>query len=268
MARAAGWHDFAVMRRRAVVVGLVASSLVFLIGGATAASALGRSGIRPRQTTTVSAETTTTLAPTTTTLAPTTTTAAPTTTSSSTSTSTTTTTVAPKPSSGGSSTPWGWIIGILAVVAVGLIIALILMRRSSQQSKHEWQAAAASALPDAELTRDMLEGEARPGEPEDPARHNEVREKVDRVSTRFDQLATDAPNDDARRYAASVASSLRGYLFALEAEQLLRNAPTTPTADQLAAADATHRTRATDLDAALGALRAYVDPESQSRRPT
>jgi hypothetical protein len=144
------------------------------------------------------------------------------------------------------------------VVLIVVVIALIMRSRATGRAKQSWQAAATSALRDAELTRDMLGGEARPGEPEDPARRASVRDNVESVAGRFDQLARNAPNDDAQREAASVASSLRGYQFALEAEQLLRNAPTAPTADQLAAADATRRERVNELDAGLAAIRARV----------
>jgi hypothetical protein len=163
-------------------------------------------------------------------------------------------------SSDDSDPPWALIIAILAVIAVGLIVALIVMKRNANRSKHDWQGAAASALRDADLTRDMLAGEARPDETEDPTRFNAVRDKVDTVATRFDQLATSAPNDEARRNAGAVAESLRGHFFALEAERLLQDAPTTPTAEQLATADATRRGRASDLDGAIAALRAFVTP--------
>ena len=140
---------------------------------------------------------------------------------------------------------------------------MIVLRRNAQRAKQAWQAETLSALRDAELTRDMLEGEARPDQPEDATRQATVHDNVERVATNFEGLANRAPNDEARGNATAVASSLRGYLFALEAERLLRNAPTTPTAEQLATADATRRQRATDLDAALGKTRAYVDPDDQ-----
>jgi hypothetical protein len=139
-----------------------------------------------------------------------------------------------------------------------LLIAAIARHRSVGRAEETWGVAASSALRDAELTRDMLEGEARPGEPEDPSRRTAVRDNVERVAARFDQLAAGAPNDDAKRQAAAVASSLRGYQFALEAEQLLRAAPTPPSADQLAAADAARRSRAGELDAGLAAIRARL----------
>jgi hypothetical protein len=142
---------------------------------------------------------------------------------------------------------------------------LVFVRRSAAGAKSEWKSGAASALRDADLTRDMLADEARPGEPEDATRVAAVRDTVERVAGHFDQLAASAPTDDMRRNSIGMAASLRGYFFALEAEQMLHHAPTTPTADQLATADATKRARAAELEAATAAIRAYVAP-NQSRR--
>jgi hypothetical protein len=157
------------------------------------------------------------------------------------------------------------IIAIVALLAIALIAFLIVRARAASATKRDWNAAAESALRDAVLTRDMLAGEARPGDPEDATRHNAVTENVERVSSRFEQLAAQAPDDGAHRDASAVASSLRGYLFALEAERLLREAPTPPTADQLAAGDATRRARADELDSALGAIRRRTTPSGNAR---
>jgi hypothetical protein len=164
-------------------------------------------------------------------------------------------------SSSSSSTPWGAIAAIAAgVILIVLIVALLVRRRSRGSARRSWNTDAASALGDAQLVRDMLEGEAQPDQPEDATRQTAVRTNVERTASRFEQLATAAPNDNAGREASNVATSLRGYLFALEAERLLRTAPTPPTADQLASADATRRARASDLDDAISALRARIAP--------
>ena len=235
--------------------------------GATAARsvALGRAA----QQTTVPSDPTTIVAPTSaapTTGAPTTATTEATTTttasSTSTSTSTTTTTVAPTTATTSTSTSKAGriIIGILLVLAAAVITALVVVRRNAKRDTSEWVNSAASALRDADLTRDMLAGEARPGQPEETARVAAVRDNVDRVAASFDQLAANAPTEDMRRNAIAVATSLRGYFFALEAEQLLHGAPTPPTADQLATADATKRARTAELDAAMTSIRAYLQP--------
>ncbi len=87
-----------------------------------------------------------------------------------------------------------------------------------------------------------------------------VRDTVERVAGQFDQLSASAPTDAMRRNSIGVATSLRGYFFAMEAEQMLHNAPTPPSADQLATADGTKRERAAELEAALSAIRAYIAP--------
>jgi hypothetical protein len=149
---------------------------------------------------------------------------------------------------------------VLALVAIGLIAVIVVLARNRGREKQQWKDAAASSLRDADLVRDMLAGEARPGETEESTRVAAVRDNVERVSVRFDQLASGAPNDEMRDSSSRVASSLRGYFFALEAEQLLHGAPTSPTADQLAAADATKRARNADLQTAVEKIRAYVTP--------
>jgi hypothetical protein len=216
-------------------------------------------GTTPTTATATTVETPTTNAPVTT-VAPATT---PPTTSELTTPTTTSATTAPAANtdttSDDSSTPWGLIIAIAALAVIALIVFLIVRARAGGAAKRSWNAAAASALRDADLTRDMLAGEARPGEPEDAARHHAVNDNVERVSARFEQLAAQAPDEEAHRQAAAVASSLRGYLFALEAERLLRDAPTPPTADQLASADATRRARADELERALAAMRQRTD---------
>jgi hypothetical protein len=211
-------------------------------------------------TTTPEVTTTTTAAPTTTTVATTTTTNPPTTTSVAATTTPATVVPVQKTDNGSSSTPWVLIIVVLAILAVGLIATLGVRRRAANSAKRDWNAAAASARRDAELTRDMLSGEARPGEVEDRARQRAVDDNVARVSARFEQLAANAPDDASQRNATAVATALRGYLFALEAERLLRNAPTPPSAEQLTAADATRRSRANDLEAALAALPVTTPP--------
>jgi hypothetical protein len=242
------------MRVRLMV--FVAAALLLVAAGA---------GIAHAQTTTLSP--TTTEAPTTTTEAPTTTTEAPTTTTTSststTTSSTTTTTVAPAPSSGGGSdTPWGWIIAALVVVALALIAILVRQLVVGKKKDEAWKAEARIVLGDAELARDMLEGEARPDQVEDANRRATLHNNVENVALSLDRLAGTAPSKEEAADATAVAGSLRGYAFALEAERLLRDGPNAPTGEQLASADQARRTREADLDRALGVLRArVVEPE-------
>ena len=74
------------------------------------------------------------------------------------------------------------------------------------------------------------------------------------------------PTARDRDSAAAVAASLRGLQFALEAETLLREG--SPTAEQLAQADLTHRTRAQELDQTIArfdeVVRSGEDPKAGS----
>ena len=247
------------MRFRVLVLCLLAAAVTVLSNGAVSAQTTV-----PGESTTAAPPSTdapTTVAPTTT-LAPATTTTPSTTPSSSTTASTTPTTVAPtNSSSGSSSTPWIILIVALAVLAIGLIIVLVRMRQSRNRAEHAWRADAARTGDNAALARSMLDDEARPGEIEDATHRATVRDRVEAVAASLDRLAATAPDDSGRQSATNAAESLRGLAFAHEAERLLREAPTPPTADQLAGADHTRRTRAGELDAALARLRerAHVD---------
>jgi hypothetical protein len=252
-------------RRLAAVLAALTALLVGLaLTGPAVAAVRTQVGTTTTVVTATTAATPTTDAPATTVIPATT--APPTTSEVTTTPTTTSVTTAPATTdtTSDSSPPWGLIVAILALLVIALIVFLVVRARASGAAKRDWNAAAASAVRDADLTRDMLVGEARPGEPEDAARHHAVADNVERVSARFDQLAGQAPDDEAHRAAAAVASSLRGYLFALEAENLLRAAPTPPTADQLASADATRRARADELDRALAVMRQRTSPTAQA----
>ncbi|HLN15419.1 MAG TPA: hypothetical protein VK277_01585 [Acidimicrobiales bacterium] len=114
-----------------------------------------------------------------------------------------------------------------------------------------WTARARPVLQEAVLTRSML---VQSGARDEPGQRQSVDSQVDRTVTSLTELATSAPDDASRLAAASSAEAIRGLLFALEAERLLRTGPTAPTGQQLAEADQARRTRAGQLDAALAAL--------------
>ncbi len=213
----------------------------------------------PITTTTSPAPTTTTLAPTTTTAPATTTTARSTTTSSSTSTSTTSTTVAaPAKSSGGGTPGWAWIV--IIVGALGLVIlgiALLLRSRAHKQQAAAWRDRTRGSVADAKVARDLLNGTVG----SDDATHiAEVRSQADTTALTLEDLSRSAPTDSSGAAATNVAQSLRGYGFAIEAERLLRDRTTAPTADELAQADITRRGHSQALDDAIARLDAIVGP--------
>ena len=151
-----------------------------------------------------------------------------------------------------SSTPWGWIVvGLLLVV--GLVVALVLWLRSRSRraALTAWRHSAGPASQQAVVARDLLSGDRTNADPE---RREAVRSQVETAAQALDGLVTGAPDDISRRAAASAAAALRGLMFADEADRLLHSREQSPTADELAQADETQRSRARELDVALAAL--------------
>ena len=210
-------------------------------------------------TTTAPTTTTTTTPTTTTTTTPTTTTTTPATTTSS---STTTTTVPSSSSSG--SFPWGWLV--LALVLVGAVIAVIAVfvtRRNRLQADRAWRHATVGALDGARLARDLLPGSG--SDIPDPARWQEVRDRVDQAAASLEAAAAAAPAPEGADAARATSRALRNLVFALEADRLLRDGTRVPTPDQLAQADATSRARRAELDAGLSRLDRLVHPGPDRR---
>ena len=233
-----------------LVAALLVPALAGLISNGTA-------GAQPNDTTT----TTTTLAPTTTTtLPPTTTTAPPTTTTTHRATTTTTTqptTTTTTASSTSSSTPWGWIALAIVVVLAIVLVALLLARNRRLANEATWGRSVLPALTAAELARELVLTQSAD---DDAQRRASVGIQVDEAVAALERAATTAPDDEARAVCARCAESLRGLAFAVEADHLMRTGGEHPTGDQLAAADAARRRRASELDAALAQLRALGPP--------
>ena len=219
----------------------------------------------PTTTRTTRAPTTTTAATTATTVVPAETTTEPSTVTTPSSTSTselpTSTTGAQSTTTSSSSTPWGWIIGGVVVLA-GLVLALVLflLARSRRAARSAWNQAAQSALQQATSARELLQ------DPEVRAT-TEGRESVDgqveRAAKALDQLLLTAPDDESKLATSTTASSLRGLMFAFEAERLLRSGDRPPTAAELAEADATKRARSQELDLALERMVAQIGPKEE-----
>ena len=217
-------------------------------------------GAQPVDTTTTAPATTTTTAPpttTTTTTPPTTTTSAPaTTTTHHTTTSTThptTTTTTAKSSS--STSPWGWVLlGVVILLAIGLVIFLI-SRTRRQGRLTDWQRLVTPALTAAELARDLVQSQAPT---DDAERRATVNVQVDAAVTSLERAAASAPDVGLASVCSRCAESLRGLAFAVEADHLMRSGGEHPTGAQLASADAARRSRAAELETALGELRAAL----------
>jgi hypothetical protein len=205
--------------------------------------------------TTVPPSSTTTIAPTTTTTttAPTTTTAKATTT-----THAPTTTTQKAPSS--SSTTWAWILGgiaLLALVAAG--IAALMGSKRRREAGVAWVPQARAGLENASLARAMLLAQPTGGD----VQVDQVRAQAEDAARALDRTAASAPDEPRRAAASSVAEGLRGVVFCLEAEHLLRSGATPPTAAQLAEADVARRRRSGELDASLAQLDSMTRPPSR-----
>ena len=237
---------------------LAALALVFL-GPAQLAAADTTTSTDPATTTTTTTTapaTTTTTAPatTTTTAASTTTTVHPTTTMHRTTTAAVPTTTG---TSSSSAATWAWILGaiaLLALIAAG--VAGLVTTRRHRDAGDAWIPSARAGYESAVLARQMLVAQPTGGDEALPR----VRAQAEDAARALDRVASAAPDEAGRLSSASVAEGLRGVMFTLEAENLLRTGPTAPTADQLADADIARRRRGAELDAALAELHTTTHP--------
>jgi len=251
---------------RAVVAGLVLFGVTTLtVAPASADTTTTTSTVAPTTTSTVPPTTTTsTVAPTTSTVAPTTTSRPSTTTTSSSTTTTTTAPLIATPTKH-SGTVWLLIVLLVVIVLVIVLLLVFLQRRKSKQAASEWRRSVSPALDDARLARESLLSPNAVSD--DPELRGSVEVQVDRASRALEQAATGAPDEIAQGAASTVASSLRGLAFAIEADRLLRHGAGAPSGAQLAQADEAKRARLADLDTAISRLGARVSvDQSGSRR--
>ena len=159
-----------------------------------------------------------------------------------------------------SSTPWGWIIA--AVILVLAIIAGILLARrraAAKRAESMWRTQGSAALDTATSAEAMLIGIDATS---DAAAAAAVAPRIDEATAALDRLAAAAPDDAAAALSRSTGEAMRALMFAIEADAILRSGPP-PTADQLADADRTRRTREAELAAALDQLRTRVHRDEQ-----
>ena len=97
-------------------------------------------------------------------------------------------------------------------------------------------------------------------EHQEPADRAAISQQLQSVTTSLNRIAASAPNEEAAAAADAVAENIRGFSFALEAANLLRNGPASPTAEQLVQADQSSRTQLAQLDVAITGLQAQVEP--------
>ena len=176
---------------------------------------------------------------------------------------TTTTTTPKKTSSGLSSAAVALIIvGIVVVLAV-ILLLILLSRRKRIEALSAWRRSVFPAVSDAHLARDAL---LSPNAMSDDAElRGAVEVQVDRSARALEQAALTAPDEAAQSATNSVARSLRGLAFAVEADRLLRHGAGAPTGTQLAEADDARRTRLAELDSSLARLSAQLGAPSSRR---
>jgi hypothetical protein len=207
-------------------------------------------------TTTVPVTTTTVPATTTTTRPATTTTSHPTTTTTTHPATTTTTTAPVTPTS--SSTPWGLILLIVAILAAIVLVVLLLRSRNKGAAIDTWRRRALPALTDARLAREALLSPSATAD--DPELRGAIQVQADKAAGALEQAGQSAPEPGPGGAATTAAGALRGLAFAVEADRLLRNGASAPTGVQLAQADEARRARDAELQAALARLQAEVAP--------
>ena len=147
---------------------------------------------------------------------------------------------------------------------IALVTALLLRNAARKRAIAQWLTIVRPARDDAALARDMLLGAAVERGQSAP---QDVTMQADAAALELDRATAAAPDDTRRDATAAVAASLRGLQFAIESEALLRSGATAPTADQLAQADVTHRTRARELDQSLTRLGTLIPPPEGTPNP-
>jgi hypothetical protein len=146
---------------------------------------------------------------------------------------------------------------VLALIAV----VLLLVMRNRRRARELWRNETVNALDATRLAVNLLpaSGVNIP----DVAHWQSVRDRVEQAARALEHSSAIAPDDEGREAARRAAEALRGLVFALEADRLLRDGVQPPTPEQLADADATTRTRRTELEVALRRLEAMVRPQEQ-----
>jgi hypothetical protein len=248
------------MRRLTKIVVLLAAVLVVgsLAAGCGAASSISSAikSAAPSVTlpTVPSNNTSPTAPPTTevpTTVPPTTvppTTAAPTTAPPSTPPS-----ISPTPtSSTGSSLAWLWIL-IAAIVIIGIIVAVIVARRSGRQSAvaGSWRPRVIDAYAKGAALYDAISVAERPSElagEDRSARWYDIQHRMDDLTQELYSMRESAPDEDERARVSDVLGTLQALRSAMEAER----APGAVAASEHAEVV---RSRMFAFDSALQALR-------------
>jgi hypothetical protein len=143
------------------------------------------------------------------------------------------------------------LLGVVILLAI-LLVLFLISRNRRQGRLTDWRRLVTPAITAAELARDLVQSQAPT---DDAERRASVNVQVDAAVTSLERAAASAPDEGLAGVCTRSAESLRGLAFAVEADHLMRSGGEHPTGAQLASADAARRTRAAELETALGELR-------------
>jgi hypothetical protein len=230
---------------RAVLVATTAPSTTVTLPVTTTAPSTTTSTVPPTTTTTVPPST----QPPRTTVPRTSTTVPP----------TSSTTTLPVTTTSGSSTPWPWIVAVLAFLVVLGIGIYLLMRRSRRRRVFAlWRRSAAVDLDAARTARALLPTAVVAITDDD--QWIAVQQRVEDVARSLERAAGSAPTDDLRVVTQTVAYRFRSLVAALEAARLLHRTTPSPSAESLMTADDSVRSRWAELDEAFDRVAQVVAP--------
>jgi hypothetical protein len=155
------------------------------------------------------------------------------------------------------------LIALIVVLVLAIILVVVLLAaRRARARQSTWRREIVPALSDAHLARDaLLSGNA---ESDDEQLRAEARLQVERAATVLEGTVARAPDPEDADAVRSVASSLRGLAFAIEADRLLRHGANAPSGAQLAEADMARRDRGAELDRAIARLATRVGRGSKA----
>ena len=107
--------------------------------------------------------------------------------------------------------------------------------RQAQSSAAAWRSEVAKTLPDAKLTRDLLDDASRA--PIDATHIETLQHQVDATADQLARLASTAPDPASREHTQAAEQALRGYIVAIKTEQMASQDRTTVVNDALAAGE-------------------------------
>lgn len=155
-------------------------------------------------------------------------------------------------------------MAVLLIGAAAAVLILLLNRRSRRRAFQTWCDKTRGDLDAAVLVERLLP--AAGGDDAPTAHWDAVRTRVTEAADLLERSAAKAPTSEARRAASDCATALRGAVFAVEAERLLRAGTRAPTAGELADADIAIRQSSTAVRESLDGLGAVIDSSRPAER--